>query len=145
MTIHLIKLCVGVSTPEELAGFWRDRVAAIKRGDKNVRTWHLTRHAPRRQDEVLDGGSLYWVIKGYVQARQRITDLEARTGEDGGKRCAIHLDSTVVRTHALPWRPFQGWRYLDPAKAPPDLDAQGGDAADMPPEMVAELRELGLM
>lgn len=144
MTVHLLKLSVGVETIEHLMALQRRRRREAKRIGIGDRIWHQTRHMPRRAAELLDGGSIYWVIKGLIRARQRVPDLEAVTGEDGIRRCRLILDPLLVATEPRPRRPFQGWRYLNEADAPPDRDV---DAAEngMPPEMEAELRSLGLI
>jgi hypothetical protein len=98
---------------------------------------------PRREAELLDGGSLYWVFKGLVLARQRILGLEPRRGADGIERCAIRLDADVVRTHPQPRRPFQGWRYLRDEDAPRDLLGRG--AAGLPPALAAGLGLVGVL
>jgi hypothetical protein len=100
---------------------------------------------PKRADDVLDGGSIYWVIKGYVRARQLILGFDRVAGREGRRRCAIILDPTLLKTALLPQRPLQGWRYLDSAAVPPDLAAEGADALELPPKMAAELRDLGLI
>lgn len=138
--IHLLKLCVGAESVEDLADWQRSQAGRWPRG----RAIHVTRMWPRREAEVLEGGSLYWVIKGLVLCRQRILDLEELTGQDGISRCAIHLDTAIHRTAAAPRRPFQGWRYLPPGDAPPDL-ASGRDRDDpLPPEMARALADMGL-
>ena len=145
MTVHIIKLCVGIETVEHLAEVQRGRLAAAKdRGEKPVLR-HLTRNMPRRKDEVLDGGSIYWVIKGVIQVRQRIVGLEAAERADGTPACAMLYDPEHVRTEPRAYRAFQGWRYLPTDKAPPDLRTGPKAAADLPPEMAAELRDLGLL
>ena len=107
---------------------------------------HVTRNMPRRADEILDGGSLYWIIKGQIRARQRIVSLERLDKANTLKRCAIVLDPKIVETQFQRARPMQGWRYLSDADAPADLLRDPGDPApEMPPQMVAELRELGLL
>ncbi len=97
---------------------------------------------PKRRDELLDGGSVYWIIKGVVLVRQRIADLKETTGLDGHKRCAIILEPPLIATAAQPRRAFQGWRYLEPQDAPSDLK---GGGAETPPGLRAELAELGLL
>jgi len=135
MPLHLIKLCVGVDSVDELRA-WRSEQKSLGR----MPIVH-TRQSPKRCDEVLDGGSLYWVIKGVVRCRQSIVDVQ--TLEDGPKtRCEIHLDETLALTEPLPRRAFQGWRYLDAAEAPLDLDPSIG--AELPADMAAELRALGV-
>ncbi|WP_439561309.1 DUF1489 family protein [Roseinatronobacter sp.] len=138
--VHLIKLCVGAETVEDLVQ-WQASARA-KGADGLPR--HVTRMWPKRGDELLAGGSLYWVFKGSVLARQRVLRLDEVTGGDGIIRCAIVLDPEIIRTAAAPKRPFQGWRYLKPQDAPPDLPkARKGDDS-LPPELDAALAELGL-
>lgn len=138
--LNIIKLCVGAESVEDLID-WQTR---------NAPHWapgtaeHVTRMWPKRADEILAGGSLYWVIKGVVLARQRILGLEERRGADGIARCALVLDATVIRTAAAPRRPFQGWRYLDPAETPRDLP-QGRSRDDkLPAALEQALAEIGL-
>jgi hypothetical protein len=97
---------------------------------------------PKRKTELLDNGSLYWVIKHQIQARQRILELEEVVGDDGIKRCKIHLDPELVRTAPAPKRPFQGWRYLKPEQAPADMTEQTG-GEDLPDGLRQKLIELG--
>ena len=99
---------------------------------------------PKRQAELLAGGSLYWVIKGVVQARQRIIALDEAIGDDGIRRCGIRMDATLIRTHAAPKRPFQGWRYLTPENAPPDLPKMRVTDTDIPNELNLALAEIGV-
>ncbi len=142
MTVHLIKLCVGANSIEDLADWVRSRTAAnLAAGHGRVHD-HVTRMFPRRTDEVLDGGSIYWVISGLVQVRQRIRALEPVTGVDGIERCAILIDPKLVPTEAQPRRPFQGWRYLRPEDAPADL-MRGADGQSS--ALKAELAALGLL
>jgi hypothetical protein len=144
MTVHLLKLSVGVENIEHLSALQSRRRQEAKHSGAGDRIWHQTRHMPRRAAELLDGGSIYWVIKGLIRARQRVRELEAVTGVDGIRRCRIILDPHLVTTEPRPRRPFQGWRYLNDADIPPDRDAQAADGG-MPPEMEAELRSLGLI
>lgn len=138
--LHLIKLCVGAETVEDLLDWQRNPRA--KGPDGLPR--HITRMWPKRAEELLDGGSLYWVFKGAILARQRILRLDEVTGGDGISRCAIVLDPEVVRTTAATRRPFQGWRYLKAEDAPRDLPkARKGDDS-LPPELDAMLAEIGL-
>jgi len=131
MALHMIKLCVGVERVEDLEDYWRG---------ETHRAVH-TRQTPKRADELTDGGSLYWVIKGAIQCRQPILAVET-LGEGQASRCEIMVGLPVVRTHAAPRRPFQGWRYFKPDEAPPDIGADAG-LAEAPPELVRQLRELG--
>lgn len=139
LALHLIKLAAGA---ESLASL-QDWQAARKARDGRV--WHRTRMMPRRGDELLDGGSIYWVIKGLVQARQRILEIERVIDADGRPDTILELESNLIRTEPSPCRAFQGWRYLPPEKTPKDLESGDSGLNDMPPEMVAELRELGLL
>ena len=142
MTVHLIKLCVGVERLEQLSQWQAMRSQARQQRGERANPWHITRMFPRRADELLDGGSLYWVIKRVVQARQRIVGLEEVIGEDGIRRCRLVLGMELIATAPQPRRPFQGWRYLDPKDAPADLESQGG-GAELPGELRAHLREIG--
>ena len=142
MTVHLVKLCVGIDRLDELAA-WQKQHLKGKRGKARVLR-HVTRMTPKRGDELLDGGSLYWVIKGVIEARQEIVGLEAVRGRDGIGRCAIILSPKLVPTRPQPRRPFQGWRYLKAEDAPADLDLKGSDA-ELPAQMKAELKDLGLL
>lgn len=146
MPLNLIKLCVGIETVEQLEQHRAEQVRLAEAAGAEATSTHRTRSFPRRAGEILDGGSLYWVIKGQVRARQRIERLdEVETGE-GRPHCGIVLDPTVVRVVPRPHRAFQGWRYLDEASAPQDLYEAGGDIDDkMPDEMQAELRRLGIL
>ena len=138
--LHLIKLCVGAASPADLAA-WQESAAA-HRADGRPR--HVTRVRPKRADEVLAGGSLYWVFKGVVQARQRLLALEEVTGGDGVTRCGLVLDSRIVRTRSLPRRPFQGWRYLKGADAPEDLAPGREGEPDLPAGLLEALDAVGV-
>ena len=142
MTVHLIKLCVGIDSILHLRAVQRQRLReCVTRGER-ARLRHITRSTPRRADEILDGGSMYWVIRGAVRARQRIVAVEQIAGRDGIGRCAIILGRKLVPTWPTRKRAFQGWRYLSDTDAPPDINS---DAHSLPPKLAAELRELGLI
>ena len=138
MALHLLKLCVGVSEVSELVD-WQQR-----RLRENSRIFHVTRMIPRRRDEVLDGGSLYWVIRAMITVRQQIIDIEPFTDIDGINRCRLVFDPELVLVKPVPRRAFQGWRYLKDEDAPADLSKLAGDA-DLPAKMRLELAELGLL
>ena len=139
--INLIKLSVGSESVDSLAD-WQSNPQA--QGSDGLPR-HITRMWPKRQDELLAGGSIYWVIKGQIQCRQRIVRLDEVTGADGLRRCAIVLDPTVQRTQSATKRPFQGWRYLQPADAPPDLrEAKPQDDA-LPEGLNRALAEIGVL
>jgi hypothetical protein len=144
--LHLIKLCVGVETPAELIAWQAHRLDALKRAGLPAELIHRTRHMPKRRAEVLDGGSLYWVIKGVIQLRQQIIDLREEANEEGRTMCAIVFDPELVATRPQARRPFQGWRYLPVEDAPPDLpQAERGAIEAMPAAMRAELAALALL
>lgn len=143
MTLHLIRLCVGVDAPEELADWQRSRI--VRRDGVPV-VQSGTKRLPTRADELVDGGSLYWVIRGVVRIRQRLVAIEPAESEERGHYAALWLDPELVPTLPVSHRPFQGWRYLKPGDAPPDLSAAGASAdGSLPAHLVAELRSLGLM
>jgi len=138
--VNLVKLCVDTESIEDLAD-WHARNAARWPAGCTV---HVTRMWPRREAELVNGGSLYWVIKGAILCRQRLLRLERREGEDGITRCALVLDAAIIRTEARLRGPFQGWRYLEPGDAPRDLE-QGTLRGDALPEGLARaLAEIGL-
>jgi hypothetical protein len=145
MTIHLLKLCVGCDTVQDLKDWQRERIAELKRGRKPVELRHRTLQRPRRREQLLDGGSLYWVIKGFIVVRQRILDLKPDTKDDGTPCCAIVYDEALVATRPQARRAFQGWRYLLPEDAPADLRVVRDDDGDMPIAMRVDLRELRLI
>jgi len=138
--INLLKLCVGADRVEDLIQ-WQDMHRHDWAGGRPV---HITRMWPKRAEEVLAGGSLYWVFKGAILARQRIVGLEERVGGDGITRCALVLDPEVIRTEAAARRPFQGWRYLPPEDAPPDLVRTRAREEALPPALAQALAEIGL-
>ena len=137
---NLLKLCVGADSVEDLTGWQQDQRPRWPEG----RAIHVTRMWPKREAEVLDGGSLYWVIKGVILCRQRILGLEEVTLGDGIPRCALVMDTEVIRTEAAPRRPFQGWRYLDPKDSPRDLPKGRAKDDPLPPKLAQALAELGL-
>ena len=140
--LHLLKMAVGVGDLDELR---RVRAARIA---QHGASWVYTRNRPRRAEAVLAGGSLYWVIRGQIRVRQRITGFTGMRDEKGRSYCRIAVDPELVATLWRPWRPFQGWRYLSPADVPPDApggwSAPAGAPGAMPERLIAELRALGL-
>lgn len=143
MPLNLVKLCVGVDEISDLTDWHKRRLAEKEAAGEPMEFYHTTRQTPRRAQEILDGGSLYWVIRGVIQIRQPIIDLRPRTGGDGITRCDIVLAPKTVLTEHAPRRPFQGWRYLEAKDAPRDLADGGG--AGVPAALRAELAELGLL
>lgn len=141
MALNLIKLSVGSKSVEDLMAWQSDPRAKAPDGYP----CHVTRMWPRRADELLDGGSVYWVIQKLVQCRQRILRLDEVTGGDGIRRCAIVLDPTLVRTTTVTRRPFQGWRYLPAKDAPSDLGPTRVGDDTLPPELSAALADIGVL
>lgn len=144
MALHLIKLCVGCESVEDLEGWIALRLEEKRRAGLPPEHFHTTRMVPKRVDELLDGGSLYWIIKGGVQCRQRLVDIRPFTDGEGIGRCRLVFDPQLVLTSWQPRRPFQGWRYLKPEDAPTDLASADG-AGEMPVALRKELAELGLL
>jgi hypothetical protein len=133
MALHMIKLCVGCDTVEELID-WR-------RTHPPGQPWILrTRMTPKRAAEMIDGGSVFRVFKGTILSRQRILDIRT-VGEGVAARCEVTLDEEVVRVVPTPRRAFQGWRYLEAKDAPADLAQEM--LGDVPPELARQLREVG--
>lgn len=145
MTLNLIKICVGCNSIDDLIAWREDIARECKRRGIAPEMSHITRMMPKRGDEILNGGSLFWVIKGNVQARQKILKIRNVTGSDGIGRCQLVLEPTVIATQWLPKRPFQGWRYLEHADAPADLGAGQAGVLEMPRELREELASLGLL
>ncbi len=146
MTIHLVKLSVGSESVESLARWQLKRLEARRAAGEAAELVHRTRMYPRRADELLAGGSIYWVIRGAILARQAIRALRRIETADGIKRCEIVLDPALVAVYPTPRRAFQGWRYLEPEDAPPDLASEvAGALATLPAGMRADLLELGLI
>jgi hypothetical protein len=144
MTLNILKLCVGADSIEDLEAYIAMR---YRRGGEYLvdgMPFHTTRMMPKRVDEVLAGGSLYWVIKGNVQCRQQIAAIVPFTASDGVGRCHLVLKPEVIRTQWQPRRAFQGWRYLPVADAP--ADANSGSGIDtLSPQLRNELASLGLL
>ncbi|MFO1210743.1 MAG: DUF1489 domain-containing protein [Amaricoccus sp.] len=145
MTLHILKLCVGCDSVDDLVGWQAERAAERRAAGEDPQPVHVTRMWPKREAEIVAGGSLYWVIKGLVLVRQRILGLERQQGGDGIARCVIRLDPEAIRTLPQPRRAFQGWRYLRPEDAPRDLGVAAAQAAEMPPQLVAGLAEMGVL
>jgi len=138
--VNLVKLCVGARSIDELIA-WREAHPSDLPGGLRR---HVTRMWPRREAELIAGGSLYWVIRGAIRARQRIVRLDEVIGEDGIRRCALIMAPEIVRTARAPRRPFQGWRYLAAADAPPDLPGSHAQGDTLPPELLSALADIGV-
>jgi hypothetical protein len=152
--LHLIKLCVGCDSVKDLEDWIKLKLKARKNGTtkngaaktarKRERN-HTTRMVPKRADELLDGGSLFWVIRGQIMCRERILAVNPFVDKEGVGRCHVVLDCKPVLVEPRPYRAFQGWRYLNPKDAPRDLDRAAPGARDMPEALRRELRDLGLL
>ena len=140
--VNLIKLSVGTDSVEDLAAWQEMRRRTVHAYGLNR---HVTRMWPKRAGEILNGGSIYWVIKGLVQCRQHILRLDEVTGEDGIRHCAIVLDPDLIRTQTAQKRPFQGWRYLAPEDSPPDLPASRANDDALPDDLNRALAEIGVL
>lgn len=146
MPLHLIKLSVGTDSIADLQGWIDDKIKAQKkRGVKKPERIHTTRMVPKRTEELLDGGSIYWVIKGQIMCREVILDIRPFTDKDGIHRCKLVLDPQCVPVEPRPRAAFQGWRYLVDKEIPRDLGKLGKGALNMPEEMRRELMQLGLL
>jgi len=134
--LHLLKLAVGIEDIGQLR-----RIRAARRAERGG-SWVYTRNHPRRVQEILAGGSIYWIIRGQIRVRQRVTGFRRERDDNGRRYCLIEVDETLVATLSRPWRPFQGWRYLSPEDAPRDCSDAGEPPSD---RLLAELRSLGLI
>ena len=138
--LNLQKLSVGTESVADLAA-WQAQHRVTPDGYSR----HVTRMWPKREDEILGGGSIYWVIKGVILARQRIIRFDERIGADGIRRCGIVVDHPLIRVTPTPKRPFQGWRYLKAEDAPIDLPAGRENEETLPPKLSAALAEIGVL
>lgn len=139
-TVHLIKLSVGTESVETLREWQQTNSAQTNDGLPR----HITRMWPKRGEELVNGGSIFWVIKGSIQARQRILRLDEIIGDDAIRRCAIVLEPTIMRTQQALKRPFQGWRYLQPQDAPADLAATRDNEDILPVALSTALADIGV-
>ena len=145
MPLHLIKLSVGTDSVADLEDWIKQKLKAQKKRGKKPERIHTTRMVPKRADELIDGGSIFWVIRGQIMCRERILDIRPFTDRDGIHRCRLVLDPKCVLVESRPRSAFQGWRYLEDKEAPRDLSRAAPGAARMPEQMRRELRELGLL
>ena len=145
MSIHLIKLAVGIRDVAHLGDIQARRLQQARMRGEESRLLHVTRNRPRRTGELSKGGSIYWVIKGFIRVRQGIVAFDKMTNAEGRPSCALVLDENLVRTELMAFRPFQGWRYFSDEKAPPDARTNGDAFHGMPLDMAVELRALGLL
>ncbi|MFD0911696.1 DUF1489 family protein [Ruegeria arenilitoris] len=139
--INLVKLSVGSESVDSLIA-WQD---SYRQRFPDGLPRHITRMWPKREAEILNGGSIFWVIKGVIQCRQRVLRLDEVTGEDGIRRCAIVLNPQVHRTQGAQKRPFQGWRYLKPEDSPADLPESRAQDDALPEDLNRALAEIGVL
>lgn len=145
MALNLLKLCVGCDAVEDLEQWIAVSLREQRRAGGAPEHRHTTRMVPKRVAELLAGGSLYWVIRGAVQARQRLIDVRPFRDGEGVQRCHLVLEPEVWLTERQPRRAFQGWRYLDAEDAPRDLAAARAGLRELPPDLRRDLADLGLL
>jgi len=142
MVVHIVKLAVGI---EDIANLAQKQSARMKRDNALI---HTTRNTPARSNEILDGGSIFWVIKKFVRVRQRIINIETGVDSEGRRSCFFVLDPKLIKTELREFRAFQGWRYFRDKETPPDLDKIGSSGKtnkELPLDMQEELKTLGLL
>ena len=145
MPLHLIKLAVGCESVKELKGWVAERMQTARQKGLPRQHIHITRMTPKRDAEILAGGSLYWVIRGEIAAREKIIAIEPFRDRDGIGRCRLVMQPKVIAVAPRPMRAFQGWRYFEAGVAPPDLGRSAASIAAMPEPLRRELRDLGLL
>ena len=134
VALNISKVAVGCASLDAL----RERQRARMR-DGIVRV--RTRFRPKRADELI-GGSLYWIIRHRVAARQTILGFEEDEAE---RRTIIRLDPMLIIVHPQPRRAHQGWRYLAEGDAPPDWDDADNGLGELPAELANRLAALALI
>ena len=139
--MHLVKLSAGTESVDSLVA-WQEQ---YRKRFADGLPRHVTRMWPKRELEIVGQGSIFWVIKGLIQCRQRVLRFDEVIGQDGIRRCALVLDPELIRTTTAPKRPFQGWRYLKPEDAPADLPASRQSEEALPPELSAALADIGVL
>jgi hypothetical protein len=145
MPLHLIKLAVGCESVKELKSWVAERALKAKQNGLPRHHTHITRMVPKRADELLAGGSLYWVIRGEIAAREKLLAIEPFRDRDGIGRCRLVMQPRVIAVAPRPMRAFQGWRYFAENDVPPDLGKAAAGIAAMPEPLRRELRDLGLI
>jgi len=143
MTLHLVKLCVGCTSIDDLRHWIAEKRARSLENGHPYEQYHITRMAPKRDQDLLNGGSLYWVIKGRIACRQKLVSISSFKDDDGVSRCRLRLEPIVTPVASRPMKPFQGWRYLDASLAPPDITNDMTE--DIPEALRQELSDLGLL
>ena len=139
--MHLLKLSVGTESVDGLSQWHK---TGQSQGPDGLPR-HVTRMWPKREAEILEGGSIFWVIQGFIRCRQRVLRFDEVIGNDGIRRCAFVLEPELIRTTSVKRRPFQGWRYLDPADAPADLPRTRQSDDALPDDLSAALADIGVL
>lgn len=139
--MHLLKLSVGSESVDSLVAWQK---TGRSHGPDGLPR-HVTRMWPKRESEIIAGGSIFWVVQGFIRCRQRVLRFDEVIGNDGIRRCAFVLDPEVIRTTSAQRRPFQGWRYLDPADAPADLPRTRANDDALPDDLSAALADIGVL
>jgi hypothetical protein len=145
MTVHLLRRAFHSESLEDLAGWQAERRKEMRANGQKPKTRTMLRNFPTRQEELLDGGSIYWIVKGNIRARQRILAIQPNDDPQSRRRCVLVLETKITPTVPYPVRARRGWRYLEPGDVPPDLDKAGKGVDKLPETLAAELRELGLL
>ena len=141
--INIIKLCVGAQNVSELFKWQKNRIISVANLEDPV-TFIITRMRPKKEEELLNGGSIYWVFKGLILARQKIIGFDNIIGADNILRCKIILNSQIILTESIQKRPFQGWRYFKQEEVPNDRELYSEDKIEIPLELQKELSEIGI-
>ena len=144
MTIHLLRMAVRVESVSNLKQLQAERLVQSAAENKNE-LYTYTRNIPKLMDDLIDDGSIYWVIRKYIRVRQRILGIERRTNDEGKSYCAIQIDPELKQVVARRQKSFQGWRYLKPEDIPTDLLTSQSKVTNLPSALADELRELGLI
>src|ERR1700726_5101774 len=145
MSLHLIKLRVGCEPVKEPKGWVAERIQAARKKGLPPHHIHITRMTPKRAEELIAGGSLFWVIRGEIAAREKLIAIEPFRDRDGIGRCRLVMQPKVIAVSPRPMRAFQGWRYFAEKDAPPDLGKAAASIAAMPGPLRRELPDLGLL
>ena len=143
--VNLVKLCVGAENVSDLVTRQTQKKTTISNTNDRPKIIHVTRMWPKREKELTSGGSIYWVFKGLILARQEIEGLQEIKGADGIKRCGLILSRKIFRTEPKPKRAFQGWRYLQKSDSPKDLGRYSLEENELPRNMQLELTKLGIL
>jgi hypothetical protein len=133
MPLHISKVAVGCASLDALRARQAARAA-------NGMVPIVTRFRPKRADELI-GGSLYWIVKHRIAARQTILGF---ADSEADRRTIIRLDPELVAVRALPRRAHQGWRYLEDSDAP-GTDDDGSGLGTLPPQLYGRLAALALV